>query len=252
MSFWLSDGKQHAEDMLVNGQSSQPVSWEVGVLPEGGFTSAVQVEDAFGQVLSDGEATFHVGAGQSTAGYADHDPQNYRLEVGEIAMRTEGGNIVHEEDEAFATERVDYYAEVVNSSDQWLGPVEVHFLVDGAPVGHGGMSHPGVGPGDTFWANGHTDPFAVGSHTLSIKIESSDPHLFVGSQRDVALTVLQPRSQGSVTEGNEDDIAGWTAGVTSTSSSRTSRVKGSAGRSTSRSTTASIEPPRGASSRTVP
>lgn len=133
---------------------------------------------------------------------------DYRLDIGDITMRTEGGGIVHAEDEAFATEKVIYYANVVNHTDQFLGPLEVSFLVDNQDIGWGGMSHQGIGPGDSHWFNGSTDTLSVGNHTLHIKIEPGD-NLFQGGERSVNLRVLEPRSRRAMAEGSERDHAGW-------------------------------------------
>jgi hypothetical protein len=133
---------------------------------------------------------------------------DYRLDISQITMRTEGGGIVHAEDEAFATEKVVYYAEVSNHTDQFLGPLEVSFLVDGKDIGWGGMSHQGIGAGETHWFNGFTDHLSPGNHTLHIKIVPGDT-LFDGGEQSVDLRVLEPKSRRAMPEGQEQGHSGW-------------------------------------------
>ena len=101
-----------------------------------------------------------------------------------------------------------YYAEVANNTDQFLGPIEVRFLVDGQDVGWGGMSHMGIAAGQSEWFQGSTDTLSVGQHTLHIEIEPGDT-LFEGGEQTITLTVLQPKSQRAMDEGEEAGHSGW-------------------------------------------
>lgn len=132
----------------------------------------------------------------------------YKLEISQITMQTEGGGIVHAEDEAFATEKVVYYAEVANNTDQFLGPIEVRFLIDGQDVGWGGMSHMGIAAGQSEWFQGSTDTLSVGQHTLHIEIEPGDT-LFEGGEQTIQLNVLKPKSGRAMGEGEEAGHTGW-------------------------------------------
>ncbi|MGH9244069.1 MAG: hypothetical protein ACRD29_07085 [Acidimicrobiales bacterium] len=141
----------------------------------------------------------------------------YRLDIGEITMKTEGGGIVHAEDEAFATEKVVYYARVDNFTDQFLGPFEVDFLIDGQKLGWGGMSHQGIAVGQSEWFQGFTDRLSVGNHTLHIKIDTGgatvdtgdSTALFEGGEQTVHLRVLEPASHRAMGEGEEYGKTGW-------------------------------------------
>ncbi|MGH9117550.1 MAG: hypothetical protein ACRD0A_06645 [Acidimicrobiales bacterium] len=133
---------------------------------------------------------------------------DHKLEISQITMQTEGGGIVHAEDEAFATEKVVYYAQVSNDTDQFLGPIEVRFLIDGQDVGWGGMSHIGIGPGESEWFQGSTDTLSVGQHTLHIEVEPGDT-LFEGGEQTITLNVLAPKSRRAMDEGEESGDTGW-------------------------------------------
>jgi hypothetical protein len=222
VSFVLSDGRDGGESISVPPMSQAYSSWTIGPLHAGGYNCQATVTAGDGSHIGQEEIYFQVAdaeagaggdapssGGSSTAPESAHNPQDYRLDVSQITMQTEGGQIVHREDEAFATERVFYFAEVVNNAAGFLGPFEVHFMVDGQQVGWGGMSHQGLTFGESFWAEGYTDPLRVGAHTLAIKIESFEPELFASSESEYELNVLPPRSRGSVADGDEDELAGW-------------------------------------------
>jgi hypothetical protein len=132
----------------------------------------------------------------------------YRLDIGEITMQTEGGGIVHTESEAFATEKVTYYAAVVNNTDQYLGPFEVDFTVDDHDIAWGGMSHQGVPAGESVWVHGQTEHLAPGWHTLHIRVNTGDD-LFQGSEQSVQLHVLEPRTRRAMHDGQESHHEGW-------------------------------------------
>jgi hypothetical protein len=222
----LSDGSSF--DQTVDLQpGEQWFNWSAGPRPAGSYEGGVDVSaeiDFASQAVGSEQIYFDVegeadGGGASTdsgdtsseggGAVSTHDPNDYRLELGTIAMYTEGGDIVHESDEAFSTERVDYWAEVVNTSDQYLGPFEVLFLIDGHDIGWGGTSQEGVAAGETFWAQGATGSLEEGQHELTIRIVSGEPDLFVGSEQSITLTVLPKYSGRSMEEGEEVGREGW-------------------------------------------
>jgi hypothetical protein len=136
-------------------------------------------------------------------------PDNYALTVGQITMSTQGGGIVHQQDEAYATEGITYYAEIRNDTDQYLGPFEVDFTVDSNSIAAwGGMSHQGVAPHQVVWVHGYTERLGVGNHTLHVKVNPGDT-LFQGGEQSLAITVLQPHSHRAMQEGAEAGHQGW-------------------------------------------
>lgn len=215
----LSDGS--SQDQTIQLQpGDQWLHCDFGSRNAGSYQGTVEVSaeiDFSSQAVGSDQVDFTVTASSSSSGDGsgggssvdDHNPNNYRLEVGPVSMYTEGGEIVHAEDEAFATEKVNYWAEVVNSSEQYLGPFEVQFLIDGNDIGWGGSSQIGLQAGESFWAQGSTDTLEVGNHRLSVKIESGEPGLFVGSEQAIDLRVLPPRSRRSMEEGDEAGREGW-------------------------------------------
>ncbi len=156
-------------------------------------------------------------AASSTTAVASAEPSltlwdrsaGYSLQIGEITMQTQGGGVVHREDEAFSTEKVIYSSYITNPTDQFLGPFDVDFLVDGQDIGWGGKSHVGLQPGAGEWFQGSTDTLSVGDHHLEIKITPGDT-LFRGGEQSLALRVLQPKSHRAQPEGSMDHHAGWT------------------------------------------
>ncbi len=213
VAYTLNDGRTHEERVESTPGSEQLVTWAIGTLPAGSYNAQIAVGVELEQTTEYvGSEEVYVEVQPSAApepAAPAHDPNDYRLELGQISMHTEGGGIVHAEDEAFATERVIYYAEIVNNTYQYLGPYEVQFLVDGQDVGWGGTSEMGVGPGESAWAQGSTDTLSVGNHTLEIRVVSAEPDLFVGSSQTIDLRVLEPHDPRAMDEGEEVGRDGW-------------------------------------------
>jgi hypothetical protein len=134
--------------------------------------------------------------------------EDYAVSVGQISMTTEGGGIVHTQDEAYATERITYYAEIRNDTAQYLGPLEVDFTVDNNSIAWGGMSHKGIEPHSAIWVHGYTDHLAVGNHTLHVKVNPGDT-LFRGGEQTLDIIVLEPHSRRAMQEGAEAGHEGW-------------------------------------------
>jgi hypothetical protein len=134
--------------------------------------------------------------------------EEYALTVGQITMTTEGGGIVHTQDEAYATERITYYAEIRNDTDQYLGPFEVDFTVDNNSIAWGGMSHQGIEAHNAIWVHGYTDHLAPGQHALHVRVNPGDT-LFRGGEQTLDITVLQPHSHRALQEGAEAGHDGW-------------------------------------------
>jgi hypothetical protein len=133
----------------------------------------------------------------------------YWLAIGDIGMQTQGGGVVHHEDEAFSTERVIYSSWVSNPTDQLLGPFDVDFLVDGQDIGMGGKSFEGIKPGEGEWLQGSTESLAAGDHHLQIRITPGTT-AFRGGEQTLALHVLKPKDHRTAPEGTMQGHAGWT------------------------------------------